>query len=44
MAAHPGRPELALVEHLAALRAVAGPLDGSFDTADGLGPDAASGE
>lgn len=44
IAAHPGRPELALVEHLAALKAVAGPVDGSFDAADGPGRDAASGE
>jgi hypothetical protein len=43
VAAHPGRPELALVEHLAALKAVAGPVDGSFEAAELPGPDGTSG-
>jgi len=41
VAAHPGRPDLALVEHLAALKAVAGPFDGSVEAANRLGPERA---
>ncbi|MFF2031340.1 hypothetical protein [Arthrobacter sp. NPDC058192] len=42
VAAHPGRPERALAEHLAALTTAAEPLDGSFEPAEHPGPDGAS--
>jgi hypothetical protein len=42
--AHPGHPERALMAHLAALKAVAGPYDGTSDAAARVERDAASGE
>ena len=44
IAADPGHPERALVKHLAALNAVAGPRDEMPDAAARAGWDAASGE
>ena len=41
-AAHPGHPERALAEHLAALKAVAGPFEGMSDAAGRVFPDIAS--
>ncbi|BCW71582.1 hypothetical protein [Arthrobacter sp. NicSoilB8] len=44
IAAHPGHPERALAEHLAALKAVAGPFEGTSGAALQIWPDVASGE
>ena len=47
IAAHPGHPELALVEHLTALKALGGPFEGTSDAAEPAPPvrrDLASGE
>ncbi len=44
IAAHPGHPERALAEHLAALKAVTGLFEGTSDAAGRFFPDIASGE
>jgi hypothetical protein len=43
IAAHPGHPERALAEHLAALKAVAGSFEGTSDAANRVLPDIACG-
>ena len=44
IAAHPGHPELALVEHLTALKALGGPFEETSDAAEPVQRDLASGE
>ena len=44
IAAHPGYPERALMEHLAALKALGGPYEGTSDADGPVHPEFASGE
>ena len=44
IAAHPGHPERALVEHLAALNALGGPYEGTSDAGGPVQPEFAAGE
>ena len=44
IAAHPGNPERALMEHLLALKALSGPYEGTQDAGGPIQPEFASGE